>query len=152
MEACGLNQLAAEDIPWPPDHHSMLARLVSISILERQRKTGQPNDHDCQPGSMRAGPHTATPHADAESLRRRETPSCTELNCQKCQLDDWAAWKKAYRTASLRWHPDKWHAVLSAPASGDSRPKEAMQRVHEISQSINEQWESHQARRCNQHC
>lgn len=50
-----------------------------------------------------------------------------------------AAWRRAFRAASLHWHPDKFLSRYGASMAEADRAA-VMARVHLICQSINEQW------------
>lgn len=48
--------------------------------------------------------------------------------------------RRAYRVATLRWHPDKWqHVVGCLRLSADDKAA-VLARVHRICQAINDQW------------
>ena len=50
-----------------------------------------------------------------------------------------AAWRRAFRAASLHWHPDKFLSRFGA-SMAEADKSAVMARVHVICQSINEQW------------
>jgi hypothetical protein len=63
-----------------------------------------------------------------------------------------AAFRRAFRTAALRWHPDKWDARLAArgaqaqPAAASEHEKVAA-RVRAVAQALNDAWAQAQGER-----
>jgi hypothetical protein len=58
-----------------------------------------------------------------------------------------AAYRRAFRTAALRWHPDKFEARFAAAlrrggggTSGDAAATEVSARVRAVAQALNDAW------------
>lgn len=48
--------------------------------------------------------------------------------------------RRAYKVATLRWHPDKWQHVSGSLQLSNHEKAAVLARVHGICQSINQQW------------
>lgn len=48
--------------------------------------------------------------------------------------------RRAYRVATLRWHPDKWQHVSGWLQLSASDKEAVLVRVHGICQAVNEEW------------
>jgi len=77
--------------------------------------------------------------ATAQSIRYGSVPWPTSLPTVSgvAQSDSHAERKRKFRAALVRWHPDKWGAVMAKVCEGD-RPR-VMERVKEVTQRILEE-------------
>ena len=107
-----LDKLGKDDIPWPPDETKLLQATVKLS-LEASHMQG--DLHRVQNGSYCDAVHGRT--------------------------DD-AAHKQAFRSLSLRWHPDKFQGRYGSRLMRKDQAV-IMQRVCTVFQCVSNQWQSH---------
>ena len=57
-------------------------------------------------------------------------------------VDARTAFRRAFRTAALRWHPDKWDARLAKPRgpAAAAERDEVAARVRSVAQALNNAW------------
>ena len=62
-------------------------------------------------------------------------------------VDARTAFRRAFRTAALRWHPDKWDARLAAAQPAARERDEVAARVRAVAQALNDAWARAQGER-----
>ncbi|BDA48313.1 hypothetical protein COCOBI_11-5730 [Coccomyxa sp. Obi] len=113
FEARAQKLLTAANIPWPPDEARILAALVAL-------------------GSQAC--------SDAPAASPQAASQAHHGTVLGARADILAEYRRAYRVATLRWHPDKWQHVTGALQLPNHEKAAVLARVHRICQNINEQW------------
>ncbi|DBB05306.1 hypothetical protein WJX82_004173 [Trebouxia sp. C0006] len=123
-----------------PAHHAQNCAAAWAQHEERWRRI-EDGTEDIQ--SLQAIPWPLFNAGIIAALAQRDTMMDRQLSSGKCPDNiSSTSWRKAYRKALLRWHPDKMSARLVSVQNMAHR-ESAMQRVNQILDSIHNEWAQH---------
>lgn len=153
----GGDLIRVSDVPWPPVSRELLPSLAAHELLEIRRRARR-HESEAHEKARGDGGETGSPRLCANSRQRWRASHEHDGEEGVAAAARMTAYKRAFKKASLRWHPDKFEGRFGALLSDDvvtatsGMESEAMEeagethaaairrRVRVIAQQVNDAW------------
>lgn len=143
-------RITFDSLPWPPNHCQLLSMSARLEA-ERQRQYSTPGASGSGPQQQQSLPQqnqgaagcSSSRSSSAKHQRTYQASGSSSSGNGRVRVDWQRAYKVAYKTAQLRWHPDKLMARCAGRIDDEAEAKRITAELLRISQSLNEQWTAH---------